>query len=62
MVAPSRKMQPPTKEEWMKRKNEIVRLYADMPLNHVQRQMEQEHNLKAKYACATAAISLLRQR
>jgi hypothetical protein len=50
MVAPSRKIQPPAKEEWMRHKDEIVRLYADMPLKDVQRRMEQEHNFKAKYA------------
>jgi hypothetical protein len=62
MVGPTRKIQAPTKEEWMQHKDEIVRLYADMPLKDVQRCMEQKYNFKAKYARATAAISLLRQR
>jgi hypothetical protein len=62
MVAPSRKIAAPTKEEWMQHKDEIVRMYAVMPLKDVQQYMEQKHNFKAKYAQAIAAVSLLRQR
>lgn len=49
-MAPSRKIQYPSKEEWKRHKDEIVRLYVteDRRLEDVRQLMEHEHNFKAK--------------
>jgi hypothetical protein len=51
-MAPGRKIQFPTREEWKHHKDEIVRLYVkeDMRLDEVRQQMEREYNFRAKYA------------
>ena len=51
-MAPTRKIQFPTREEWKQHKDEIVRLYVTegMRLDDVRERMEHEHNFKAKYA------------
>ena len=60
-MAPARKTQFPTKEEWKQHKDEIVRLYVteDMRLDDVRERMEREHNFKAKYAGTIGSCSML---
>ena len=51
-MAPGRKIQHPTREDWKHHKDEIVRLYVteDMRLDDVRQRMEDEYNFRAKYA------------
>jgi hypothetical protein len=60
-MAPGRKIQYPTREEWRHHKDEIVRLYMseDMQLDEVRQRMELEHNFRAKYAPAITSRPLL---